>query len=47
MLSMPPATTTSLIPNWILWAASMVAATSQKKKKKKKNLKCFSDIFLT
>jgi hypothetical protein len=47
MLSMPPATTTSLIPNWILWAASMVAATSPKKKKKKKNLKCFSDIFLT
>jgi hypothetical protein len=47
MLSMPPATTTSLIPNWILWAASMVAATSQKKKKKKKNIKCVSDIFLT
>jgi hypothetical protein len=39
MLSMPPATTTSLIPNWILWAASMVAATSHKKKKKKKKSK--------
>lgn len=31
MLSMPPATTTSLIPSWILCAASIVAALTKKK----------------
>lgn len=30
MLSMPPATTTSLMPNWILCAASIVAAVQNK-----------------
>lgn len=30
MLSMPPATTTSLIPNWMLCAASIMAVKSRK-----------------
>lgn len=31
MLSMPPATTTSFIPNWMLCAANIVAAITKNK----------------